>query len=559
MLWIWWLLGCGVAPTLAAVKGTSNSGKTSSSSGGSGDSAKPSAKDLPFRHKNLDYWDVDTLAAYFSISPVSPHVDVVDDDDENKGPLYAGHDAAIMFYAQWDTNSHSLAPLWSQIAEVKEAGTVDADVVMALFDCESKTVHKTICTAAGVTHYPTMMYVGRGRYHDSDPVTSALGGQALKKKFVPFGPTRLPQTVKFQGDWRYGNQIMDWMDMMKKISDWNKWVDGTGFSNKSSLFPKILRWILRPFLPNSSRKNKKKSNKSIENGKEMIPVGVPKQVLVKQLMASSATPKPNSSIKNETFPMSLQEAMTKAERLEKENKKLKDDAVKLKDATSHSSLLIESFLFSSFVKDDPITGTSTAVDVFEYLKDSWDDYPRIGEIIVDPDADIKPVLVQSCVVDMALDYCSRFLLRNALDRYDAIAEQKKQKEQGKDVNSTSAVEEIDARKEPYCDIVESCAKNNFATKECRPQECPFVSAITNNQSTNTVSYNMACRYMNACLDPDILKEYQNAVDNALESAGSKKKETPVGDSATGKTTSTTTAGSGTGTSEKKTGAWGLKK
>lgn len=411
ILTLWWLLGCGVTPTSAAVKGGSGSGKTGGSGSGSGGAAKPSAKEFPFRHKNLDYWDADTLAAYLSLSPVSPHDEVVDGDDDDDGrPVYAGNDAAIMFYAQWDTNSHSLAPLWAQIAEVKEAGTVNAGTVMALFDCESKTVHKTICTAAGVTHYPTLMYVGRGRYHDSDPVTSALGGKALKKKFVPFGPTRLKQTVKFQGDWRYGNQIMDWIDFMKKISDWNKWVDGTGGSNDSGFVPKILRWMLRPFLPVRGRKNKRKSDKAVVgNEKEMIPVGVPKEILVKRLLVSSATtPKADDSVaKNETSSTSLREAVAKAERLERQVEKLTADSKKLKDATSHSSLLIDSFLFSSFVKDDPITSTSVAVDVFEYLKDSWDDYPRIGQILADPDADVEPVLVQSCVVDMALDYSPR--------------------------------------------------------------------------------------------------------------------------------------------------------
>lgn len=573
------------AVTSSSKTGSSGSSSTGGASGTQSDIKNKTISDLPFRLKNLDYWDVDTLAAYLSLSPIHPHDNVYESSTTtttttHNSPfshsIYAGHDAVVLFYAQWDTNSHKFAPLWAQIAELKSAGTVESGVVMALFDCESKTSHKTICAAAGVTHYPTVMYVGRGSYYDTDPVTSAVLGKnkALNQKYTPFGKTTLPHTVKFQGDWRYGNQIMDFMDIMKKISAWNKWVEG-GEINKHDdhgLFPKIMRSILRPFLPNKydvAKKHAKQQAKQRGAEKEQIPVGVPPEVLMKQIVlsysqsdASTATKQGGEDDTTTTSSPSLSETIAKAKRLEAQVKTLTDSNTKLKEATSHSSLLMDSFLFSPFVHDDPITRVSKPLDVFEYLQNTWDDYPNLGEILLDdpPPEKIKPLLVQSCVVDMSLDYCARFLIRNALDRYDAVAE----------ANSTTTnttnptIGAIDARREPFCDILESCAKKTFDTDECRPQTCPFVSSHTNALSSNGhKGVNMACRYTNACLDQDVLKEYQNAVDKAMAKLDDSSGTTKSTAKKTTATTEDTTAASGatsTGTTAtgKKPGGWGLK-
>ena len=73
------------------------------------------------RERNLDHWDSDTLAYYL--------------DD------YRGHDVAIMFYAQWDRNSHSLAPYWDRIATTLDAGNSKSRLIMSLFDCELNQAH----------------------------------------------------------------------------------------------------------------------------------------------------------------------------------------------------------------------------------------------------------------------------------------------------------------------------------------------------------------------------------------------------------------------------------
>jgi hypothetical protein len=68
------------------------------------------------------------------------------------------YDAVVLFYANWDRHSHSFATLYAQIATLLRAGTVESKLVLGLFDCESDDRHARLCTAAGITHYPTTIY-----------------------------------------------------------------------------------------------------------------------------------------------------------------------------------------------------------------------------------------------------------------------------------------------------------------------------------------------------------------------------------------------------------------
>ena len=204
--------------------------------------AGPASREAPFRHRNLDYWDAETLAAYLSVSPTHPHTplttngDIDNEDDNDPTPYYAGNDAAVLLYAQWCQNCHALAPMWDQIAGIIHAGTTKSNVIMALFDCEQTPQHKTLCGAAGVTHYPTMLFIGKGTYHDTDPVTSTLMGK--DRSAGPMGRSPISHTVKFQGDWRYGEQVMDWISVMKGLSSYSKWMEGSGKANEGGIMGK---------------------------------------------------------------------------------------------------------------------------------------------------------------------------------------------------------------------------------------------------------------------------------------------------------------------------------
>jgi len=70
----------------------------------------PSQKTKVRREDSLDHWDSDTLAYYLD--------------------NYPGYDLAVMFYAQWDTNSHQLAPYWNRIAVALDAGSTQSNLIM---------------------------------------------------------------------------------------------------------------------------------------------------------------------------------------------------------------------------------------------------------------------------------------------------------------------------------------------------------------------------------------------------------------------------------------------
>ena len=80
---------------------------------------------------------------------------------------YVGHDATVLFYAQWCTNCHSFSPSWDAVATHLNAGTRSSGLVMALFDCEKNARHAEVCLAAGVKAYPTVMHVGSGEIRDT--------------------------------------------------------------------------------------------------------------------------------------------------------------------------------------------------------------------------------------------------------------------------------------------------------------------------------------------------------------------------------------------------------
>ena len=167
------------------------------------------------RERNLDHWDSDTLAYYL--------------DD------YRGHDVAIMFYAQWDRNSHSLAPYWDRIATTLDAGNSKSRLIMSLFDCELNQAHSTLCTELNINAYPTLLFVGSGPYHDTDPISKSIFGS---KSAGFMGEAPVINTVKFQGFWQYGDAIVDWIRTMQALSNWHLWsTEGFGRRLRNFLIP----------------------------------------------------------------------------------------------------------------------------------------------------------------------------------------------------------------------------------------------------------------------------------------------------------------------------------
>ena len=403
------------------------------------------------RERHLDYWDSDTLAYYLD--------------------HYNGYDVAIMFYAQWDRNSHALAPLWSKIATHMDAGSSQSRLIMALFDCELNYQHMELCKALSVTHYPTLMFVGAGPYHDTDPITGAIFGS---KSAGPMGPAPVRNAVKFQGNWQYGDAIMDWIRTMQALSNWHTW-STEGFGKRLRKF----------FLPHKTPKTS-------------LPVGVPgKHESSLSSMSSSSAQTSGASSSSSSSSWSENVASTakvlalesELESTKKENK-LYESAVVMTDAK------LDSVLFPGKVKGE----TKNYTDIFELLhqKNAWDpkDVSKSSDILL------------SCALETAMDYCQRLATHVATEMIDEL------EAKGTLESLTLASLEEDAEKrihiqEPYCKVLEVCLGNGMEGEQCRPKSCPFQDEL-------------ACRFMTSCLDANIQKEYADALEKLGHSSSAKK-------------------------------------
>lgn len=164
------------------------------------------------RERNLDHLDIETLAYYLGINPKTKK--------PIEGAEYVGYDVAVMFYAQWDRMSHTLAPYWDNIGTKLRAGSKQSKLIMGLFDCELNFEHAELCTSVGINGYPTLLFIGSGPFHDTDPITRIIGKD---RAAGPAGAAIIPRTVKFQGNWQYTESVKDWIRTMQGLSRWQRW------------------------------------------------------------------------------------------------------------------------------------------------------------------------------------------------------------------------------------------------------------------------------------------------------------------------------------------------
>jgi hypothetical protein len=417
----WWLLGCH-----AAVDTMYSTGDSSSSTAGQQPkSQSPTGKAR--REGNLDHWDGDTLAFYLD--------------------NYVGVDVAVMFYAPWDRNSHSLAPLWDQIATHLDAGSSDSRLIMALFDCELNHQHIELCKAVSITHYPTLMFIGAGPYHDTDPLTGAILGASKSAGLMGRAP--IWNTVKFQGNWQYGDSIMDWIRTMQALSNWHTW-STEGFGKKLRTF----------FWPH--RKGKKTS----------LPIGIPPPGSggggSKTVAAASASSASGDSSNT-----------AKVQSLEVEMESLKQVNGLYETAVNRVSVQIDSLLFPTDAADS---------DVFQsiYTNNGWE--PEVS--------DSNDILL-TCALEISLEYCQRVATHVATELVNALEVSGGLETISMDVLEKD-VQDLINKKEPFCKVLETCLATGMQGDECRPTKCPFENEV-------------ACRYVASCLDPTIQAEYREVM------------------------------------------------
>eukprot|EP00557_Chaetoceros_sp_GSL56_P003005 CAMPEP_0176488658 /NCGR_PEP_ID=MMETSP0200_2-20121128/6836_1 /TAXON_ID=947934 /ORGANISM="Chaetoceros sp., Strain GSL56" /LENGTH=459 /DNA_ID=CAMNT_0017885675 /DNA_START=241 /DNA_END=1620 /DNA_ORIENTATION=+ len=421
------------------------------------------------RERNLDHWDAETLAAYLGLDP-----DTAKPLEEDQ---YTGIDAAVMFYAQWCSNCHRFATVWDTIGQLLHAGTTESNLIMALFNCELNQKHTRLCDAAGVTHYPTLMFVGAGPYHDSDPITSAVFGS---KASGPYGPTKLQRTVKFQGNLNIGDSVLDWIKAMRGLSTWYKW------NHMEAGWLKGIRGLLsNPF-------RRKISRSKSENA---LPVGIPTG-----LFGGRTGKGAQGSIPTYALEKQLKTAQEKLDSVQNQL-----DETQL--ATTHAGYLIDSFLF-------PVTSNSTdaegnlskvPVDIFSIMNETgaWD--ASIQGSKVDSDDDV--IILKSCLVDLTLDYCTRFSSKTTIDYLDGLGDLPND-EYPSFVEMEKQLRSLIEESEPYCAKFSTCYENGFLESEgCRPATCPFQNEV-------------ACRYVSACMSKSVQEEYRDALQkNAVDVGG----------------------------------------
>ena len=372
------------------------------------------------------------------------------------------------------------------------------------------------------------MFVGSGPYHDRDPLTARLvplaGKSAQKAGTVP---TELKRVVQFAGDWRYAEQVMDWIKCMRGLSRWHR-LNTEGWLS-------VLRRGIFGLLRKPDMNSKAKANS--------LPVGVPPKLIEARNAANGGGGGGMSTAET----AALQKKVTT---LETQMKSYDDLLTTSNEAVLHASYTVDSFLMPTTPKEgelgaDCVVETSYPpyVDVYAALKqsDGWDttadSAPAGAQADDDASADgtdaqssglSDEYLLRSCVVDLSLDYCTRVSTRvttDYLDELETIPEADYPKLSDLDAllnNRTDAVE-------PYCSTFTECYVDEFQDDaQCRPEACPFKNEV-------------ACRYVANCLDARIKKEYTEALtalgetaeQRAAAAAASDKKSTSGGSKAWG--------------------------
>jgi len=370
---------------------------------------------LPRRERNLDFMDADTLAYYLGVDAQTGEPVFKTKQSPPPAPSVYNHNVAVMFYAQWDRNSHTLAPTWDRIGQITKAGTETANLILGLFDCEQNQQHLMLCHAAGITHYPTLMFMSPSRTFPHRP--SLFLGSGTNKA--------LPHTTTFQGIWQYEKSVLDWLRTMQRMSGWSAFWSKQRRRGSSSVGG---WWQAASYDPSTANS---------------LPVGIPVTSGGGGVGGSSTASSTSSSSSTNTAAL----------------QKLQKEKQQYEDLVLRSSILLDATLF-------PITEEETSSgDVFAFL------HAFGGWNSTDPALQV----IKTCTMEVALDYCTRLTNHKTNELVTAKMRESEQQQQSSTLAELEAeLKTMIATAEPYCDIIETCIANDFETIEaCRPSTCPF--------------------------------------------------------------------------------------
>lgn len=307
-------------------------------------------------------------------------------------------------------------------------------------------------------------------------------------------PLRRPRHgTQFGGNWQYGDAVYDWLKTMSGLSGWHR----LGWGKK-----------LRSLVFGKRTKPKDKA----------LPMGIPGQSAIGRSTGSGNGSRSAAAGTGAS-------TGTSSTASDKQLKELEAEVKEYKDVALRSSTLLDAILFPLTTGEYEIAtdNSKNATDVFHLLADSsgWNSTGN------------QDLILKTCVMEISLDYCSRLSTWLTNDWV------------GKQVGLETLTDEVVAAytnylnealpaSEPYCLLVEECVLSDYAKEECRPQQCPFRDPA-------------ACRYLSACLAPELQAEYAKAL-----------KLSPVdSESATATTEKTDATSSSSSGSTKKKGGWGM--
>ena len=314
------------------------------------------------------------------------------------------------------------------------------------------------------------MYIGSGEYHDTDIVTRSVLGR--DRSAGPFGATTLRRTVKFQGNWQYGDQILDWVTIMKGLSRWHQ-------VTESGLLRGLRNGILSLITGGKYRGGKANRGKTGKEGS--LPVGVPPNFQA-ELRGSGVL---GVGAAGATEVKALKEKLNATA----EEKRL------YKTADKPSSHLLEGLLF-------PVGNgiNATRRDPFAILTAAGG-WHQNATALPSPSTpnDEHPQILRSCVFELGLDYCHRIVERHTSAYLLELNHIPKSGPFPTMDEMEAHLKGLIAKEEPYCGLLEACIVGDFEGEGCRPAEgCPFA-----NQA--------ACDYVGCCLDPRVQDTYGEAL------------------------------------------------
>lgn len=266
------------------------------------------------------------------------------------------------------------------------------------------------------------------------------------------GNAPVPNTVKFQGDWVYYDAILDWIRTMQGLSNWHNWI-AQGLRKR----------IMNFFLPQRTKKN------------TPLPVGVPGP---KRTGGGGG-----GGIKTGKTGIDQEQI----EYLESQADYWKNRTTSLQGVVSRAGILVDALMFN-----DPATS-----DLFATM-----DERQAWERKNPPDA--VDEVYRNCLMELSLDYCQRLASNEGTKLLDEMIASGMTDEELMNTFDTfeTNLTSIVSTQEPYCGIVDKCIASGMEDEACRPKTCPFVN-------------DAACRYLIACMDPEIMEGYADALSESL--------------------------------------------